>query len=271
MASKRAGGAFDPGEHAARFAGGSAGVLQGTHTYVLQDPDGNIELTHSVSAGLDYAAVGPEHAWLHDSHRAEYAWVDDDAAMAAFRRLGREEGILPALESAHAVAYACTLAPTMTRDQVLLVNLSGRGDKDVHSVEKAHSPIGAGLMSRLQQSFERMKAAGRGGLVAYLTAGDPDPDTSAAVITAVARAGADVVEIGVPFSDPLADGPVIQRAIERALARGMTLRRLARAGAEGAGRASRHQSCCSPTPTRCCAWARRRSPVRRLTPASTAC
>ena len=126
-----------PGEHAARFAGGSAGVLQGTHTYVLQDDDGNIELTHSISAGLDYAAVGPEHAWLHDSHRAEYAWIDDQAALAAFQRLGRDEGILPALESAHAIAYACQLAPTMARDQVLLVNLSGRGDKDVLSVEKA--------------------------------------------------------------------------------------------------------------------------------------
>jgi tryptophan synthase beta chain len=124
------------GEHAARFAGGSAGVLQGTHTYVLQDPDGNIELTHSVSAGLDYAAVGPEHAWLHDSGRAEYAWIDDDDALAAFGRLGREEGILPALESAHAVAHACTLAPKMGRDRILLVNLSGRGDKDVISVRK---------------------------------------------------------------------------------------------------------------------------------------
>src|SRR6478735_3205730 len=124
------------GEHAARFAGGSAGVLQGTHTYVLQDEDGNIELTHSISAGLDYAAVGPEHAWLHDSHRAEYAWINDDAALAAFQRLGREEGILPALESAHAIAYAIEIAPTMARDQVLLVNLSGRGDKDVTSVEQ---------------------------------------------------------------------------------------------------------------------------------------
>jgi tryptophan synthase beta chain len=124
------------GEHAARFAGGSAGVLQGTHTYVLQDGDGNIELTHSVSAGLDYAAVGPEHAWLHDSHRARYAWIDDDAALAAFQRLGREEGILPALESAHAIAYAIEIAPTMAREQVLLVNLSGRGDKDVTSVEQ---------------------------------------------------------------------------------------------------------------------------------------
>jgi tryptophan synthase beta chain len=125
-----------PGSHAARFAGGSSGVLQGTRSYVLHDQDGNIELTHSISAGLDYAAVGPEHAWLHDSGRAEYTWIDDDDALAAFQRLAREEGILAALESAHAIAHACRLAPTMQRDAVLLVNLSGRGDKDVLSIQK---------------------------------------------------------------------------------------------------------------------------------------
>jgi tryptophan synthase beta chain len=126
-----------PGQHAARFAGGSSGVLQGTRSYVLQDANGNIELTHSISAGLDYAAVGPEHAWLHDSGRAEYAWIGDGDALEAFQRLGREEGILPALESSHAIAYACRLAPAMPRDAVVLVNLSGRGDKDVLSVQKA--------------------------------------------------------------------------------------------------------------------------------------
>jgi tryptophan synthase beta chain len=127
---------IEPGEHAARFAGGSSGILQGTRSYVLQDEDGNIELTHSISAGLDYAAVGPEHAWLHDSGRAEYTWIDDADALDAFGRLAREEGIIPALESAHAVAHACRLAPQMQRDQILLVNLSGRGDKDVMSVQK---------------------------------------------------------------------------------------------------------------------------------------
>ncbi|HJR60399.1 MAG TPA: tryptophan synthase subunit beta [Vicinamibacterales bacterium] len=125
------------GEHAARFAGGAAGVLQGTRSYVLQDDDGNIELTHSISAGLDYAAIGPEHASLHESGRAEYTWIDDADALAAFQRLGREEGILPALESAHAVAHACRLAPELGTGRVLLVNLSGRGDKDVLSVQKA--------------------------------------------------------------------------------------------------------------------------------------
>ena len=128
------------GQHAASFAGGSSGVLQGTHTYVLQDDNGNIQLTHSISAGLDYAAVGPEHAWLHDQQRAEYAWVNDDDALEAFQRLARTEGILPALESAHAVAYACRVAPSMPRDRILLVNLSGRGDKDVLSVQKALGP-----------------------------------------------------------------------------------------------------------------------------------
>ncbi len=125
------------GEHAARFAGGSSGVLQGTRTYVLQNEDGNIELTHSISAGLDYAAVGPEHAWLHDSKRAEYAWIGDEDALAAFTRLAREEGIIPALESAHAVAHAIKLAAALPADAVVLVNLSGRGDKDVLSVQSA--------------------------------------------------------------------------------------------------------------------------------------
>jgi tryptophan synthase beta chain len=125
-----------PGEHAARFAGGSAGVLQGTRSFVLQDADGNVELTHSISAGLDYAAVGPEHAWLRERGRAEYTWIDDDAALAAFQRLAREEGIIPALESSHAVAHACRLAPELPGDSLLLINLSGRGDKDVMSVQK---------------------------------------------------------------------------------------------------------------------------------------
>ncbi len=125
------------GRHAARFAGGSEGVLQGTRTFILQDEDGNIELTHSISAGLDYAAVGPEHAWLRGIGRAEYAYVTDDEALRAFQTLAELEGIIPALESAHAIAYAQKLAPELGSSAVLLVNLSGRGDKDVQSVEKA--------------------------------------------------------------------------------------------------------------------------------------
>jgi tryptophan synthase beta chain len=123
-----------PGKHAARFAGGSPGVLQGTKTYVLQDENGNIELTHSISAGLDYAAVGPEHAWLREQGRTEYVWIDDGRALEGFGRLAAHEGILCALESAHAVAYACDLAATLPKEQAVLVNLSGRGDKDVEAI-----------------------------------------------------------------------------------------------------------------------------------------
>jgi tryptophan synthase beta chain len=124
------------GRHAARFAGGSEGVLQGTRTFILQDEDGNIERTHSISAGLDYAAVGPEHAWLRGIGRAEYAYVTDGEALQAFQTLAELEGIIPALESAHAIAHAQKLAPELGSSGVLLVNLSGRGDKDVHSVER---------------------------------------------------------------------------------------------------------------------------------------
>ncbi len=125
------------GEHAARFAGGLAGILQGTRSYVLQDAHGNIAPTHSISAGLDYAAVGPEHAWLHDVGRAEYTHVSDDAALKAFRTLAALEGVLPALEAAHALAYAMAVAPHLDRDALILVNLSGRGDKDVDTVQRA--------------------------------------------------------------------------------------------------------------------------------------
>jgi tryptophan synthase beta chain len=124
------------GRHAARFAGGSAGVLQGTRTFVLQDDDGNIELTHSISAGLDYAAVGPEHAWLRAQGRSEYAHVGDTEALDAFQALARLEGILPALESSHAIAYAMRIAKELGPAQTVLVNLSGRGDKDVQTVEQ---------------------------------------------------------------------------------------------------------------------------------------
>jgi len=123
-----------PERHAARFQGGSLGVLQGTRSYILQDEFGQIQSTHSVSAGLDYAAVGPEHAWLKDLGRVEYGYATDDQALAAFLRLARIEGIIPALESAHAVAAAIERAPTMSQDSIIIVNLSGRGDKDVAQV-----------------------------------------------------------------------------------------------------------------------------------------
>ena len=126
-----------PGRHAARFAGGSMGVLQGTRTFVLQDEAGNIELTHSISAGLDYAAVGPEHAWLRDKGRTEYVFATDSEALDGFKALARYEGIIPALESAHAVAHTIAIAKTLAPGSVMLINLSGRGDKDVQSVAEA--------------------------------------------------------------------------------------------------------------------------------------
>jgi tryptophan synthase beta chain len=130
------------GEHAARlaaaagFSGARPGVLQGTYTYVLQTTDGQIATTHSVSAGLDYPAVGPEHAWLADQHRAEYTAIGDEAAIAAARLLARMEGIIPALESAHALAELIVRAPRMKRDQIVILNVSGRGDKDMEMLAK---------------------------------------------------------------------------------------------------------------------------------------
>ncbi|MHB8520125.1 MAG: tryptophan synthase subunit beta [Limisphaerales bacterium] len=122
------------GKHAARFQGGSLGVLQGTRSFLLQDEFGQIQLTHSVSAGLDYAAVGPEHAWLRDQHRVDYTYATDDQALDAFLKLARLEGIIPALESAHAVAAVITRAAKLGKDKLMIVNLSGRGDKDVSQV-----------------------------------------------------------------------------------------------------------------------------------------
>ena len=128
------GTAIRPGRHAARFAGGRLGVLQGTRTFVLQNKEGQIELTHSVSAGLDYAAVGPEHALLRDQGRAEYTYIHDDDAVAAFDALSRWEGLLPALESSHAIAYVIKNAKRFKKSDLVIVNLSGRGDKDVQQI-----------------------------------------------------------------------------------------------------------------------------------------
>ena len=124
------------GEHAARFEGGRLGVLQGCKTYILQNTDGQIELTHSISAGLDYAAIGPEHAYYRDIGRIEYAYATDDEVLSAFQMLCRSEGIIPALESTHALAYTLKRAPQLSKDKFIVMNLSGRGDKDVNQVAK---------------------------------------------------------------------------------------------------------------------------------------
>ncbi len=129
-----AGEGLNSGRHAASLSAGSVGVLHGNRTYLLQDENGQIQETHSISAGLDYPGVGPEHAWLKDIKRAQYIGVTDQEALAAFHDCCRTEGIMPALESSHAIAYAVKLAPTLSKDKVILVNLSGRGDKDMHTV-----------------------------------------------------------------------------------------------------------------------------------------
>lgn len=137
MTGVEAGGrGIESGEHAARFAGGSLGVLQGCKTYLLQDDDGNVLGTHSVSAGLDYAAIGPEHPYLRDTGKVQYTYATDEEALSAFELLSRVEGIIPALESSHAIAEAIKLAPKLPKDKIIIVNLSGRGDKDVQQVAK---------------------------------------------------------------------------------------------------------------------------------------
>jgi tryptophan synthase beta chain len=132
-----AGEGLSTGRHAASIQCGRPGVLHGNRTYLLQDEQGQIRATHSISAGLDYPGVGPEHAWLKDTGRAEYVGATDEEALRAFHDCCRIEGIIPALESSHALAYATRLAPTLPKDRILLVNLSGRGDKDLHIVAEA--------------------------------------------------------------------------------------------------------------------------------------
>ena len=149
-----AGQGLDSGKHAASISAGSPGVLHGNRTYLLQDANGQITETHSISAGLDYPGVGPEHAYLHDIGRAEYVGITDGEALSAFHRLCRTEGIIPALESAHAVAYAMKIAPTMRSDQHLLVNLSGRGDKDIGTVADLS---GAQYFDRPSQAGQNVK------------------------------------------------------------------------------------------------------------------
>jgi tryptophan synthase beta chain len=155
-----AGQGVDSGKHAATLSAGTPGVLHGNRTYLLQDADGQIIETHSISAGLDYPGVGPEHAYLKDIGRAEYVGVTDQEALAAFHRLCRTEGIIPALESSHAVAHAIKLAPTLRPDQVLLVNLSGRGDKDIGTVADLS---GAKVYDQPSQAGHEVKGLVKGG------------------------------------------------------------------------------------------------------------
>ena len=166
-----AGDGIETGKHAAPLCAGKPGVLHGNRTYLMEDSNGQIIETHSISAGLDYPGVGPEHAWLKDIGRANYVAVTDKEAMQGFHALTRKEGIIPALESSHALAYAMKLAPTMDKDQIIIVNLSGRGDKDINTIASGgHHP-----MSRIAACFADLKAQGKTALIPYITAGDPHP------------------------------------------------------------------------------------------------
>lgn len=255
-----AGEGLATGRHAASINGGTVGVLHGAKTKLLQTPDGQILEAYSVSAGLDYPGVGPEHCHLADIGRATYATCDDRHAIAAFDTLCRTEGIIPALESSHALAEAIRLAPTLPKTALLLVCLSGRGDKDMANVadwkarnqgtanseqnapsgatgqplptnptvapqgrDQASKPQNLQTSARLRAAFARAKAAQRPARVYYMTCGFPDPAASDDALEALAEGGADVIELGVPFSDPIADGPVIQAAGQTALRAGASL------------------------------------------------
>ena len=215
--------------HAASIAGGRPGVLHGNRTYLLMNDDGQIQDAHSISAGLDYPGIGPEHSWLHETGRVTYLSATDDEALAAFKLLSRLEGIIPALESAHAIAKVMELAPKRPKDHLMVINLSGRGDKDIPQVaeilkgkKQCHCPHHP---HRRTLCRTRAKEGPARAFVTFLMAGDPDPKTSLDIIKALPKAGADIIEIGMPFTDPMADGPAIQAAGLRALKAGMTLKK----------------------------------------------
>ncbi len=183
-------------------------------SYFCQDEFGQIAPVYSISAGLDYPGIGPEHAYLHDIGRAEYVAVTDDEAVDAFEYLSKIEGVIPAIESAHAVAYAMKLAPQMDKDQIMVINISGRGDKDVAAIARYRGRIS---MSNIKNAFKNGKA-----FIPFVTCGDPDLETTEQIVYAMVEAGADLIELGIPFSDPTAEGPVIQGANIRALANHVT-------------------------------------------------
>ena len=209
-----AGRGVDTAETAATIATGRLGIFHGMKSYFCQDEFGQIAPVYSISAGLDYPGVGPEHAYLHDIGRAEYVAVTDDEAVEAFEFLSRTEGIIPAIESAHAVAHAMKLAPAMGRDKIIVVTVSGGGTRTAPPSPATEGRIS---MSMIHQAFEKGKA-----FIAFLTCGDPDLETTAAAVRAAAANGADLIELGIPFSDPTAEGPVIQGANLRALKGGVT-------------------------------------------------
>ena len=261
MGVEAAGHGLETGKHGAALALGRPGVLHGSRSYVLQDDDGQIVEAHSISAGLDYPGVGPELSWLKDQGRVELRQATDDEALDALGYLARTEGIIPALETAHAVSAARQLARELGPRGLLMVNVSGRGDKDVDHVRQAlaargkhpsgpasraatrpgkrsakratEAPMSPGP-DRIGEAFSAAAKRGSAVLVTYVMAGDPDLATSREMALACAAGGADILEIGMPFSDPIADGKTIQGAGERALRRRHHGGRLPSPGLRGA-------------------------------------
>ena len=194
-----AGRGLDSGEQAASIERGRPGVLHGNRTYLLQDDDGQITEAHSISAGLDYPGIGPEHAWLHDIGRAEYVGITDQEALDAFQLCSRTEGIIPALECAHALAHVQKIAPHMDVGK-------NHPDESLRPRRQGHlysgRAFGRQIVSRIKARFETLKAEGRGALIPFLEAYDPDPATSMAILQGMPGAGADLIEIGMPFHRP---------------------------------------------------------------------
>ena len=218
VAVEAAGHGIASGQHAAAMTAGRPGILHGQRSYLLQDEDGQVIEPHSISAGLDYPGIGPELSWLKDIGRIEIESITDDEALAAFSLCARLEGILPALEPCHAIGQVVKLAPTMGqgpdhRDEPVRPRRQGRAD---HRAAHGGRPVSGRIGAR----FAELREAGRAGLVTFLTAGDPDHETSLALLAGLPAAGADLIEIGMPFTDPMADGPSIQAASLRALAAG---------------------------------------------------
>lgn len=202
-------------ETAATIATGRLGIFHGMKSYFCQDEYGQIAPVYSISAGLDYPGVGPEHAHLYDIGRAEYVPVTDDEAVEAFEYLSRTEGIIPAIESAHAVAYAKKIAPTLGKDKIMVVTIQ---DVEIRTVRQLPATEGRIFMNkRITEAFANGKA-----FIPFLTCGDPSLEVTEQLVYAMEEAGADLIELGIPFSDPTAEGPVIQEANVRALAGGVT-------------------------------------------------
>lgn len=210
-----AGRGVNTAETAATIATGKLGIFHGMKSYFCQDEYGQIAPVYSISAGLDYPGIGPEHAHLYDTGRAQYVPVTDEEAVEAFEYLSRTEGIIPAIESAHAVAYARKIVPKMRKDQSVVITISGRGDKDCVQLQDTEGRIS--MSNKITEAFAKGKA-----FIPFITCGDPSLEITEQLVYAMEEAGADLIELGIPFSDPTAEGPVIQEANVRALSGGVT-------------------------------------------------